>query len=129
MEIHLGTNLVPSLYLLPRALRKDFFSEQNLVLDRLIYKIGNRQQISFWKDPWLLEESLACRFPVLFYPSLKKEAAVFDFLNEEADFWNLSLRKNLKDAEIDEWATFTHHLSSTKLTHTADFFLWNFEVM
>lgn len=74
----------------------------NLIFDSLYYKIRHGANISFWEDVRLLDAALLIKFPLLFYLSLKKHAAVKDFWVANYGVWNLGLRRNSKDAEINE---------------------------
>lgn len=59
--------------------------------------------------------NLQTSFPRLYRLSTKKEGAIADFWNPQTESWLLHLRRNLKDDEVDEWATLSHLLHP--LTH------------
>lgn len=63
---------------------KAILKNQNLIFDSFSYKIGNWHNISFWNDSWLLEDSLARKFPLLFELSPKNGSAVKDISSEES---------------------------------------------
>lgn len=99
---------------------KSILKHQNQIYDRLLYKAGNGRKISFWKDPWLSDEPLHRKFPLLFSLTMEKSSIIKSFWNNEYISWNLKLHRNLKEEEIEEWAGLSHNLSNFQFNSAED---------
>ena len=64
------------------------------------FVLGEGTKIKFWKDKWCVAETLAEKFPNLFYLALNKEAYVAECWCTATHSWNLGLRRNMLDNEI-----------------------------
>lgn len=84
-------------------------------------------QSLFWKDRWNGDVSFDTSFPLLFALSSRKEVTISEVGNIEASIWNLDLRRNSKDAEIQEWPNLIHSLSLINLSHHRDLWVWKLE--
>ena len=67
----------------------------NWLTNRVVRKVSNGREMSFWKDRWMGDQPLAITFPRLFSISLHKEAKVRDVwnLHNGVVSWNLIWRK------------------------------------
>ena len=69
------------------------------------FKLGNGNKIRFWKNNWCSVEPLAEKFPNLFSLSLNKDAYVADCWGIVTHSWNLGLRRNMFDNELNNVAS------------------------
>ena len=72
--------------------------------ERINYKVGNGQKISFWNDNWIGGAPLQHQFPVLHNLFILQQATVAEMGTGQG--WNLHLRRNLNDWQVDRIATF-----------------------
>lgn len=64
------------------------------------FKLGNRERISFWNDPWIDNCPLKLVFPRLFSISSSPNGSVLDFWDVSQLSWNIFFCWLLKEEEI-----------------------------
>jgi hypothetical protein len=74
---------------------------QNWFSQRVVKKLGNGANTRFWRDLWVGEIPLQCKFPRLFSISTQKEMMVADMKSQNTDMegWNLVWRRRLFEWE------------------------------
>ena len=76
-----------------RKLWETFFSDASLM-------VGNGEHIQFWKDIWLGDIPLMNDFPNIFQIASHPNSTISQY--REDNVWNLILRRNLNDWELEE---------------------------
>lgn len=101
--------------------------QSELIYNNIHCIIGNGKCISYWHDIWVGDINLKQNFP-LFYPlASAKEASIDDVWSQTNSCWNLCLRRNLKEAEIHEWATLAHKIPTFSPSMEEDKWIWKLE--
>ncbi|KAK1327166.1 hypothetical protein QJS10_CPA01g01634 [Acorus calamus] len=72
-------------------------------MEAIRWKVGHGKKVFLWHDTWLGDSSLKTRFPRLFKISQLKEGMINRFWSsdETGGGWNLQMRRNLRDEEVD----------------------------
>ncbi|KAE8656311.1 putative naringenin-chalcone synthase [Hibiscus syriacus] len=85
-------------------------------------EMGNGETVQFWHDSWLGSFPLKVRFPRIFVLSLNKGGKVAEFMENSSSgcFWDIKLRRNLVDWEVEQWMQLMSLLSSTSLSSLQD---------
>ena len=91
--------------------------------------MGNGSRIRFWEDVWCTEVAFCNRFPDLYRISRAKNSSIaglwVPLLESTHYVWDLQLRRNLHDKELDGFANLTTLLDSVHLSeHRADSRIW-----
>ncbi|KAK8681905.1 hypothetical protein V6N13_054304 [Hibiscus sabdariffa] len=83
-------------------IEKPFSSEE------ICYVVGDGKRIQFWSDIWVGESALMRSFPRIFALACQKRGTIADFgrVVDGIWIWNIQLRQNLFDWEIDVWESF-----------------------
>ena len=81
------------------------FYGMSFFLNVSAFLLGEGTKIKFWKDGWCGVQPLTETFPSLFSLSLNQDALVADCWCNVSHSWNLGLRRNLLDNELDNVAT------------------------
>ncbi|KAE8663132.1 putative AP2/ERF domain-containing transcription factor [Hibiscus syriacus] len=113
-EIGCSMGFFPSEYLgLSLGAKKNSFALKNICL-----RAGNGESVEFWHDVWLGLVPLKDRFPRLFALSNNKGGKVAEFrLNNASGWvWDIQVRRNLVDWEVEQWLQLISLLNSTTLS-------------
>lgn len=89
----------PSPFFRSESLERYFFIS-SLFLPHIHHSLGNGSTIRFWYDKWASNQALRVVFPRMFNFSTKQNAFISDIL--VLSNWNLHLKHNLRDFEIDD---------------------------
>lgn len=99
----------------------------SLIRNNIAHVIGNGNSTFFWNETWVKDSPLNLAFPRLYALLRQKDATVAHCWNSVYEAWDLGLRRNLYDVEIQEWTT----LSTLPLAHrdntTEDKWKWKLE--
>lgn len=95
-------------------------------------EVGLGSKTKFWKDRWCMDRYLMSQAPNIFRLTRDKDAKVADCWIPRGveGNWNLNLRRNLNDWEMEEMAALmgiveNHHLCNDKEdVDKISFFLW-----
>lgn len=90
-------------------------------------RVGRGLVPSFWHDVWLNNVPLCISYPLLYAFHSSKSAFVRDLWSTDINSWGVCFRRNLKDAEIQEFALFLQDLSSYWLSVDRDQIVWSLE--
>ena len=82
------------------------------------FKVGDGRRVRFWQDVWCGNGSLVDRFHSLFELAQDKFAAVADYMERDGVggqiFWNIRLRRQLKDEELGSFLVLVGKLYGLK---------------
>lgn len=81
-------------------------------------KGGKWDKVRFWKNPWLLNDSLLHAFPRLFRMANSKDLVIAQCWSENRRGWDLSPKK---------WAVLSNTLADFALTNCEDLKFWTLE--
>ncbi|KAE8687175.1 hypothetical protein F3Y22_tig00111022pilonHSYRG00184 [Hibiscus syriacus] len=104
-----------------RGIVKNFFSSdafRDCFRRNLCVRAGNGETVQFWHDVWLGSAPLKDRFPRLFALSNNKEGKVAEFRlhNDSGWVWDIQMRRNLVDWEVEQWLVIISLLNSSSLS-------------
>nr|XP_016506791.1 PREDICTED: uncharacterized protein LOC107824519 [Nicotiana tabacum] len=77
--------------------------------------LGNGGKIRFWEDAWLGHTPVKDQFSDFYNLSLRHNGAIADFYTSQG--WNLSLRRNINDWEMERVGLLLQMLSNAVLDH------------
>jgi len=87
------------------------------------FKVGNGLKVAFWEDKWIAQRTLKQLFPDLHLLSLQQQATVAEMWTGQG--WNLHLRRNLNDWEVERIGALYNTLASfNNLTGEEDTAIW-----
>ncbi|KAL4318179.1 hypothetical protein GQ457_18G008490 [Hibiscus cannabinus] len=91
-------------------------SADTCFLENVRFVVGDGRNIQFWSDHWIGNTTLMNSHPRIFALACRKSGAVADFgsVSEGVWTWNINLRRNLFDWEIEVWESFANILMSFK---------------
>lgn len=75
--------------------------------EHIFYKVSLGESVRFWEDTWIDSFPLSTSFPELYGISNKKGKKIRDCWLSEAGTWDLGMRRNLFEREVDSWAVLT----------------------
>ncbi|XP_039009369.1 uncharacterized protein LOC120137754 [Hibiscus syriacus] len=80
-------------------------------------KTGNEKYVEFWNDVWLGGVPLKDLFPRLYVLSINKLGKVMDFRVNNASgwVWDIQMRRNLADWELEQWLLLVSILNNISL--------------
>uniref|UniRef100_M1A801 Reverse transcriptase zinc-binding domain-containing protein n=1 Tax=Solanum tuberosum TaxID=4113 RepID=M1A801_SOLTU len=94
-----------------------------LVSTRTSCKVGNGEKVAFWKDIWCGQWPLNQNFPELYNLCQAQDATVAELWTGQG--WNLRLRRNLNDWEVNFIADFQNTVpQNLNLTEEKDSLVW-----
>ncbi|KAE8735716.1 Replication factor C subunit 1 [Hibiscus syriacus] len=88
-------------------------------------QVGNGRLIEFWNDVWVNDSTLKNQFPRIFSLSTNKWGKVVEFgcFENNCWVWNIQLRRNLCDWELEQWITLMPLIDNIVLIDSVDDFL------
>ncbi|XP_038993275.1 uncharacterized protein LOC120116977 [Hibiscus syriacus] len=113
-----------------RGVINNFFSNDvfgDCIRNNLRLKAGNGHSVAFWNDVWLGEVPLKDLFPRLYALSINKMGKVVEFRanNVTGWVWDIQMRRNLVDCEIEQWLHLISMLNNISLSHEEeDCWIW-----
>ncbi|KAE8709200.1 hypothetical protein F3Y22_tig00110332pilonHSYRG01083 [Hibiscus syriacus] len=103
-----------------RGIVKNFSSDAfgDCFRRNLCVRAGNGETVQFWHDVWLGSAPLKDRFPRLFALSNNREGKVAEFTlhNDSGWVWDIQMRRNLVDWEVEQWRLIISLLNSSSLS-------------
>ncbi|KAE8725177.1 hypothetical protein F3Y22_tig00009009pilonHSYRG00196 [Hibiscus syriacus] len=91
-------------------------------------QVGNGRSIEFWNDIWANNSTLKEQFPRIYALSINKTGKVVDFgcYDNNCWSWNICLRRNLCDWELDQWISLMTLIDNIVLIDAVDdFLIWS----
>ncbi|GMJ09448.1 hypothetical protein HRI_004614100 [Hibiscus trionum] len=81
------------------------------------FKIGRGDAISFWHDSWLHDVPLKTKYPRMFVLAINKNGKIEEFGSRGTTgwAWDVRMRRNLADWELDLWMGLMSDLSCVTL--------------
>lgn len=94
--------------------------------DRMLDTVNSGVRTLFWKYKWLGQETLQATFPQILLLSMNKSGTVAEFGKTEGGqlAWNLFLRRNPKDQEIQHLGNLIQSLEQVCLQSDIDCLYW-----
>lgn len=91
--------------------------EQEFFSQAISFSVQRGTRVKFSHDVWCRNESLKSRFPNIYNLTNLKEGMVRQHMEEQARYtgWDLKLRRNLNEWEIEEMASLLYKLEKVKL--------------
>ncbi|KAK1266001.1 hypothetical protein QJS04_geneDACA000727 [Acorus gramineus] len=89
--------------------------------------LGSVETIRFWEDVWLGEAPLRFRFPSIFQIAVVREGLACLFWQGRGDsgYWEMRVRKNLNDDEVDDYLNLLEELHGAQVEGArADNIVW-----
>ncbi|KAK8492985.1 hypothetical protein V6N11_061977 [Hibiscus sabdariffa] len=95
--------------------------------NNLKIQIGDGKSIRFWFDNWIAEAPLRFKFPRIFVVCSSKQGTVGEFEHKDNGMWSwdIPLRRQLFDWEVDQWNSLLTLLSGCRTSNfDADWIRW-----
>lgn len=94
----------------------------------LLVGVGVRVNRLYFERPhdWIVAPRKEI-YPSLYVLSLDKNSTIVDLWNNGKMTLNLRMRRNLKENEVDDWATLSLILPNGGFTNRDDIWLWNLD--
>ncbi|XP_058082474.1 uncharacterized protein LOC131230587 [Magnolia sinica] len=90
------------------------------ILKGIRFNIGKGDNILFWEDVWMGDQALKHAFTDIYHLAPNRLISIADnyYLQGNDIVWNLSIRRNLRDREIEEYAAVLSCISTGKPDQT-----------
>ncbi|KAE8704873.1 hypothetical protein F3Y22_tig00110435pilonHSYRG00103 [Hibiscus syriacus] len=104
---------------------KNFFNSDDFgecLKRNMRLKAGKGEDVQFWNDVWLGDVPLKSLFPRLYVLSINKSGKVKEFRVNNASgwVWDIQMRRNLADWEVEQWMQLISMLNNTSPFPTED---------
>ncbi|XP_077237165.1 uncharacterized protein LOC143878817 [Tasmannia lanceolata] len=99
-------------------------STHSLITSNIRFKVGKGESVRFWMDLWSGDTRLMDAFPAIFRLATEPNASIANYMVRGAGhgniFWDIRLRRDLKDSEIGQFESLLSLLSSYYLSPNVD---------
>lgn len=102
----------------------DIDANRRAFLGLTFFKVSMRNRVRFWEDTLVDPLPLSISFLEFYALSSIKGKSIADCWRSEVLTWDLSLRRNLFDRELDRWSSFTEKLDGVVLGQGRDVLWW-----
>ncbi|RVW97910.1 Transposon TX1 uncharacterized 149 kDa protein [Vitis vinifera] len=105
---------------------KEILKEAGWCWDKMGFKVGKGNKISFWTDVWCGDSTLSQRFPHLYILAANRNAKVEDLWDQNAGEggWNLCFIRDFNDWEVKLVGELLQALRGVRITWEDDSVFW-----